>query len=222
MSPFFHKTGGAPGGASRQPAATLALIVALHLAALYFWPSATPPNADATGSQTDIAFIKPLEPAKAEPQPSPQKRPVRRRDPIVVPLASVPFVPSVQRETTVVVVSRQDDVAPVEAEVAAVPTHDDILFQARKDIGKIDRELRKTSLNLAERSTVLKPGERERLIAGAFIGRGPPPITEEVMADGRRRSRRGSMCAYKESNGLVGGRDVFSGGIKTRWEQCPK
>lgn len=61
---------------------------------------------------------------------------------------------------------------------------------------------------------------REREIAAAFGERGPPQVVEETMSDGRRRSRVGNKCTYKESNGLVGARDVFRDGVKTRWGGC--
>lgn len=196
----------------RRRASTLALIVALHLGAIFFWPRSGAPDAESASRQTDVVFVKQLERPTVAPAPGPQ-RPKQRRERIS---------PPVQRETTVVAIPRQATVPAVEPDPVVARSYDDMISQARQDVGKIDRELRKSSLNLAERTTVLQPGQRERLIAGAFVGGGPPPIIEDVLADGRLRSRRGGMCASKESNGLVGGRDVFSGGIKTKWEQCPK
>jgi hypothetical protein len=72
----------------------------------------------------------------------------------------------------------------------------------------------------ATRSNETAITRREREIAAAFGERGPPQVVEEVMSDGRRRSRVGNKCANKESNGLVGARDVFRDGVKTRWGDC--
>ena len=80
--------------------------------------------------------------------------------------------------------------------------------RALRAAGKVDRELRKTSLNVAERNLTIGKIEREL-----------------EMPDGRRMSKVvtafGRYCAYKESNGLVGGRDVFRDGVKTKIGPCP-
>lgn len=95
-----------------------------------------------------------------------------------------------------------------------------MMLQAKRDVGKIDRELRSASLDMAERHFSLTISKRERAIAAAHGGTGPTPIIEEVMNDGSRRSRMGNMCAQMESNALVGARDVFRDGVKTRWSRC--
>ena len=96
--------------------------------------------------------------------------------------------------------------------------------RALRAAGKVDRELRKTSLNVAERNLTIGKTQRELAIAGAFRG-GGTRIEELELSDGRRMSRVvtafGRYCAYKESNGLVGGRDVFRDGVKTKIGSCP-
>ena len=88
--------------------------------------------------------------------------------------------------------------------------------RALRAAGKVDRELRKTSLNVAERNLTI--GKAQRELASTRI-------EELELPDGRRMSKVvtafGRYCAYKESNGLVGGRDVFRDGVKTKIGPCP-
>ena len=88
--------------------------------------------------------------------------------------------------------------------------------RALRAAGKVDRELRKTSLNVAERNLTI--GKTQRELASTRI-------EELELPDGRRMSKVvtafGRYCAYQESNGLVGGRDVFRDGVKTKIGPCP-
>lgn len=199
----------------------LLAIALLHLALMVFWPRLQVPAADSARRETAIAFVKvlatPVRPAAAL-APQPKTLPPRRSAKAPVRTESAPRLP---RETTVVAIPEVVQPPPVEPQTDAAPSRVDVMAQALAAAGKVDREARQSSLNMAERKLVLAPSRRERLIGEAFIDRAPPRIVEEVMPDGRRRSRRGNMCAYKESNVLMGGRDVIRDGVKTRWEQCP-
>lgn len=101
-----------------------------------------------------------------------------------------------------------------------------IVERALRDAGKIDRELRKTSLNAAERKLTYGRTRHELVLAGALGGNEGTRIEEMETADGRRMSkvitRWGRYCAQKESNGLVGARDVFRDGVKTKITSCPR
>ena len=88
--------------------------------------------------------------------------------------------------------------------------------RALRAAGKVDRELRKTSLNVAERNLTI--GKAQRELASTRI-------EELELPDGRRVSKvisgSRSYCVFMESNGLVGGRDVFRDGVKTKVGPCP-
>lgn len=194
-------------------------IALLHLALMVFWPRHPVPAADSARRETAIAFVKVLAPpARLAPAPQPKTPPPRQAAKAPVLIKPVPRLP---HQTTVMAIPEPVQPPPSEPQTDAAPSRVDVMAQALAAAGKLDREARQSSLNVAERKLVLTPSRRERLIGEAFIERGPTRIIEEVMPDGRRRSRSGNMCAYKESNTLMGGRDVFRDGGKTRWEQCP-
>jgi hypothetical protein len=198
-------------GPSSRPLALL-LIVALHAVGVLCWPKRDANKASAARSrETAIAFVSMAAPV---PVPATPRRPVT---PVRAKPRKAPAPPEAMRliaPAPVPEVAAQAPLAPPQKSAA------DILRQARLDVGKIDRELRSASLDTAQRHLVLTPTKREQGIAAAFVERGPTKVVEEVMSDGRRRSRIGNKCAYMESNGLVGGRDVFRNGVRTRWERC--
>jgi hypothetical protein len=184
-------------------------IIVLHVAGVLLWPKRDTASVHATRSnETAITFVRlPVQlPAAAPVRPaSPARRQVRKSQSVAPePVMHVVAAPALPPE------------APAPAEKSAA----DILLQARRDVGKIDRDLRSASLDMAQRHLTVTLTRREREIAAAFGERGPPQVVEEVMSDGRRRSRVGNKCANKESNGLVGARDVFRDGVKTRWGDC--
>ena len=198
-------------------AAALALIVAVHIIVVLGWPKRTAPISQGSGRELDIAFImlpKKLSPPPARalrvPRPLPTEQ-VRRAKPVPASAPSMTLIPPAEEET-----APPAEVAPI------APSARAIVDQARSDVGAIDRELRKQSLDPALRHQKLHPGRFETAIAGAFKERGPARIIEEVLPDGSRRSRVGNMCASMESNSLSGGRDVFRDGVKTKWAQCPQ
>lgn len=203
---------------------TLLSMGLLHMALLVFWPRLSMPAADSARRETEITFVKVLAPPmRLAPQPKalpPQPKALLPLRAAALPAPTKP-PPRLPRESTVVAIPEQVQPTPVEPQPEAALSRDNVMAQALADVGKLDREARQSSLNMADRKLVLAPSRRERLIGDAFIARGPTRIVEEVMPDGRRRSRRGNMCAYMESNVLMGGRDVIRDGVKTRWEQCP-
>jgi len=190
-----------------------AVIVALHAAGLLWWPKreqATPGAMPAV----DVVFVAPPKAAPPRQLPAPRTATALQRTRERRPMQLV--VPQAVASPSPAPVPVPIEQAPAVAQTSA----DDVRRQARLDVGKIDRDMRAASLDMAERHLALNLSKRERGIADAFVERGPPKIVEEVMSDGRRRSRIGNSCAYMESNGLVGARDVFKNGVKTRWERC--
>jgi hypothetical protein len=193
----------------------LALIVAVHLLALLLWPQRAPERAVGKGRETAITFVLAPKPVQMATPPANVRGKSQPR--VRVPV-SAPVENAIRQLPTV------PDPDPIaEPEPAVVSKNvDEILGQARIDIGKIDREVRKASPDMAVRNVELHRPKLEMAIAGAFKERGPAKMEEVVLPDGRRMTRVGNMCAVKESNGLVGGRDVFKDGVKTRWQSCPR
>lgn len=188
----------------------LSLIVVLHIAGVLLWPQRDGGSRSAVlARETAVTFV-----SMPVPPPARSVPPVTPVRPRIRKAAPPPAIPALR------LIPAPEPVAPVEAEAPVPRSAADITLQAKRDVGKIDRDLRSASLNMAERHLSLTMTQRERAIAAAFGERGPPRVVEEVMSDGRRRSRVGNKCAYKESNGLVGARDVFRDGVKTRWGDC--
>lgn len=200
---------------SSERRGTLLLVGALHLALVLLWPRDSGSDQPlAARNESAVVFVKARSVPKDVASPQRQVRP-RLPNPLKLPVRREPamvFVPTPLTEAP----------APAAESVAPPAIAADILAQARRDVGKIDRDLRKSSLNIFARESVLTPSAREKAFAAAYVGGGLPPIVETVTNDGRRISRRGNMCAEKEHNGLVGGRDVFRDGAKTKWMSCPK
>jgi len=196
----------------------LLLIVALHVLAVWFLPSPSTsrggPKKQPESREIAISFVKPVPPAR---------RPVSVERAPAKPAARAPRRIASAPAMTLVPAPSVPEAAPAPIEPAAPEkTAADILNQAKADIGKVDRDLRNASPNMALRKIELHPTKLESGIAGAFKERGPQRMEEIIGPDGRRITKVGNMCAFKESNGLVGGRDVFKDGVKTRWQSCPK
>lgn len=188
-------------------------IAGMHIGALYFWPGPVRTD-DARRRETAVTFValapKPVVRPSAAARHAVRERPSRKAQspPVLAeptPMTVVPSVPAAP---------------PDEANIAVARSHDDIVDQAKLDVGKIDKELRKQRLDPGQRNTEFGPTRRERLIAGAMRHRGPLEQVETILPDGRRMSRVGNNCAVMESNGLVGARDVFKDGVKTKWSRC--
>ncbi|MES2325393.1 MAG: hypothetical protein V4633_24325 [Pseudomonadota bacterium] len=193
----------------------LAAIAVVHIVAVYFWPGRAPGNAHADRKELAITFVDlaPKEPAVAPAQPIAVRAAPARRLPAKVAVpepVAMTIVPAVQPPAPV------ETIAPVERGMH------DIMDQAKLDVGKIDKELRKQRLDPGQRNTQFGPTKRERLIAAAMHPRGPLEQVETILPDGRRMTRVGNNCAVMESNSLVGARDVFKDGVKTKWSRCNK
>lgn len=203
----------AAGRAPQQRWLAMLIIIALHVAGVLYWPQRQQGHAGPAREGEAAVFLVPerkqvptithMAAAASRHQPAARARPPKTE-------AQLPSIRLIPAEPALA------------AEAPPVPSRsaEQITLQAKRDIGKIDRELRQASLDMAQRNLVFNLSRREKGIAEAFIERGPPKIIEEVMSDGRRRSRIGNKCAYMESNGLVGARDVFKNGVRTVWGDC--
>lgn len=198
---------------------SLLLIVALHVLAAWLWPSRTIDRKHAPQRETAISFITHVPSAR---KPSASKPPAVARPPARRVRRAETRVHSEPQLTLVPAPAEPVAMTPPAEPAAPEKTADEILRQARADVGKIDRDLRSVSPDKSLRKIVLHPTKLESAFGAAFKERGPQRIEEIIGPDGRRITKVGNMCASMESNGLVGGRDVFKNGVKTRWQTCPK
>ncbi|SHH69945.1 hypothetical protein [Massilia sp. CF038] len=194
--------------------AAFVLILAFHILAIWLLPQRTRlDDVRTAATPLQITFVRPVAPAPAPvvslPSPVRNSKSVPRQP---KPVRAVPESPPAM----VLIPAPPVDQAP------AAPSAHDILQRARADLGRIDRAIRIQSPDPGARSIRAQTPRLEAAMASAFRERGPARIEELVLADGTRVSKVGNMCAFKESNSLTGGRDVFKDGIKTRWQTCPK
>ncbi len=188
-------------------------IVSMHVLVLVMWPGRVE-TIDTLRREMAITFVaiapKPAAAPTGAPRPIVRQAPARKK--VVRPAVAAPVFMTVVPPVQVA--------PPVDTSVPFERSKDDIVDQAKLDVGKIDQELRKQRLDPGQRNTEFGPTKRERLIAGAMRHRGPLEQVETILPDGRRMTRVGNNCAVMESNSLVGARDVFKDGVKTKWSRC--
>ncbi len=100
------------------------------------------------------------------------------------------------------------------------PIHEQLIADFKRDVGQIDRDLRRQSLNTAERTPVLTPTAMARGIGAAYIDRTPPKQEEVVLSDGTRVTRIGNTCYMKDNGGRTRGLDHITRGIPTVARAC--
>ena len=100
------------------------------------------------------------------------------------------------------------------------------LEAAKRSAGAVDRQLRKEAWNPRDKFVANAQSALAGRMAAAYQGNDGVTYEEVTLPDGRQMTKvhagGATYCAYKESNGLVGGRDVFKDGVKTAVSTCPK
>ncbi len=174
----------------------------------------------------------------AHSAPPQRDRPAPVSAAVLVPPAAVPPPPNAlprpdlpRQTSTSTPDPMQLDAAPAAA--ASARSADDILRQARRDIGKIDRELRQASLNRqiqAPADTKLTRLQKGFADAAAAV---PPkwfeaPKVEEIVDEGgygRKRYRvstaGGTYCVTYEGVNAPDGIDIMKNGIQSKFTTCP-
>lgn len=224
----------------------LGLIAALHLALLYGWRLEHPPHArvaddDGRGAIQWLTFAaapsRPAMPHARTRLPTPPagaSAPVPRA-PAAVPPHAAPADPA----PTVTVAPPLSSPLPLsfpptQPPAAAAPPSrgaDDILQQARRDIGRIDRDLRRQyhePLATAPADTPQKRMERGFAEAAAAVPNRwyeAAKITEMVDQGGRKIYKvvgaGGTYCVYADPNQAPGG-ETFQHGGGARTATCPR
>ena len=205
---------------SRSSAA--AATIALHLALIGLWQLAkvrqvTAPDADRT---PPIQWIKLPPPAPVQArhdEPAPPRAAAARAAAIAAKPATAAEPPALT-------------LVPAPAEPPARSAAD-ILGQARRDAGKIDRELRKESLN-----QIHAPADTPmtRLAAGIDAATAAPKLWEAPRVSdemdqgqyGRRiykvKGALGTYCIYNETNHAPDGLDSMKNGLHPKIMTCPR
>ena len=216
----------AQGGNSKRVA--LIAIVLAHILVIRIWPPTGEHQASRAVTRLPMILhlltLQPKEnPSRARPKKQSQERiaaAVKQHTTKAVsaqPVATTPPVvftrPIPEKNETSVESSHKD------IDVAA------IIQSAKRDIGKIDRELSGNRPKLYDEKPASLQSKLEKRISGAARTH-EDSIKETALSDGRRMTKvtRAGMvyCVYKENSaGLTGGRDTMSAGVRDKVTACP-
>ena len=214
----------AQGGNSRRIA--LIAIVLAHILAIRIWPPIS--QHQPSRAVTRLPMILHLLQEKENPSPArPKKQNQEPADaavkqhttksvsaqPVAIAAPVVIFPPIPEKDETSVESSHKDiDIA--------------VMIQAAKrDIGKIDRELPGDRPKLYDEKPASLQSKFEKGISGAARTH-EDSLEETALPNGRRMTkvtRSGVVyCVYKENSaGIIGGRDTMSEGVRDKVISCP-
>ncbi|MES2016512.1 MAG: hypothetical protein V4484_08445 [Pseudomonadota bacterium] len=201
----------------------MTITFALHLALLCAWQLARQPHKHAEAD--DASRIQWVRIAAPRPPKPPALPPVRVRSaPAPVQHAIASATPPTEPPEVA---------APVAIAAPAAPSAEQMLQQARRDLGKIDRDLRKEFPG----SRIKAPSDSPQLRLAKGIEHAAemapprwfeaPKVTEIIDPGGygRRRYRvitgGGTYCVTYESNHAPDGLDTMKNGIKPKITNCP-
>jgi hypothetical protein len=106
----------------------------------------------------------------------------------------------------------------------ASPPNGELLSNAKRDIGKIDRDLRKTFPKLLEAAPDSAQSRLEKGIAAAAKPN-TTSMEEITFPDGRRMTKvtgpDGTYCVRKEGAGATDGLDTMQNGVRAKTTNCP-
>ncbi len=222
-----------PPPSSQRRSIPIAVTLALHMVLLALWhmsrsASAPSPHAQYEPYELRLIALKPPRPQPAAAAPSkapPRPSTAAPRAPVMAPqsitkLAITPPAPPAEPATFA-------------APRAPTPSADAIMQQARRDVGKIDRDLRKAYPG----GPIKAPGDSPqiRLEKGIELAHdmAPPglfeaPKVKEIIDPGQYGRRRyrvitalGTYCLTHESNRGNDGQDVFTANRLPKKSNCP-
>ena len=205
----------------------LVFTIALHLLAIYFWPAMS--RHPAMRVPSDPALFVFLRPSQSPPMhiekselkkyevrgsaPPKQRRTSESRvEPLPITTASPGLPPS------------GSEANPQSANVPSTANRmDDILSITKRDIGKIDRDLRKEFPKLQG----VAPNSIQARLSNGIAAAAKPSATmmqEKVLSDGRRITKvsgpGGSYCVQTNSVGATDGVDQMQRGIPLKVTNC--
>lgn len=216
-------------GSSFKRTALIAIVL-VHILAIRFWSPASQhqlPRIRVIARPPMIVRLLTLQSNEnaslVRPKKQNQERidvPVKRHDAKIVPAQPVAITPPAVL------------IPPIleKNETSGESSHKDVniaamIRSAKRNIGKIDRELSGDRPKLYEAKPASLQSRLEKGISGAAKTR-EDSIEETALPDGRRITKvtRFGMvyCVYKENPaGLTGGRDTMSEGVRDKVTSCP-
>jgi hypothetical protein len=219
----------------------LAVAIAVHLALLYCWsmsrPIAPPAGDDAANPVAWLRFAAAAPKTAPPPLTNLPRLPALRSPARAVPDAAPVIAPTSTPPAALPIPatpSVDPFAAPAPTAAATGRSADDILQQARHDIGKIDRDLRKEfrgppiPARADTAQTRLQRGFDAAALAVPNHWYEAPKVVEMMDEGGYGRkiykviSPAGTYCIYFESNHAPDGIDVFQHGPNSKTATCPR
>ena len=200
----------------------------MHVLGFLLWPAPERARAPQTDAGRQITWL--TLPALPQPRPLPpvaQSAQPRRSPAAVAAARPAPGQARAPQAITLPAPAVTPAAPPPDPFAATPPrpTADDFGQALRNSAGAADRQLRRESWNprdkiIASSQTVLARG-----LGAAFRGNDGLSQENVITPDGRTMSKMraggSTYCAAMQSNGQVGGRDVFKDGVKTEISNCP-
>lgn len=205
--------------------AGLAATLALHLALLYGWHLARQDPKAETEDTVRIQWVKVQPPRPVKPAPALTRAPVK-------PKAARQPAPVAARIPQAAVIASEAITQPP-AETPPARSVDDMMRQARKDLGKIDQELRKEFPGARIKAPPDSPQVRLEKGIEEAADMAPPkwyeaPKVKEIIDPGgygRKRYRvitaNRTYCITVESNRAPDGIDSMQKGLMPKLTTCP-
>lgn len=202
--PSFHN-------GKQGPLAWLALSLAVHLLAIRLWPQAP--------VQVALPVLPPIE-VHLKTMPVPERK--------LSPSEAIPArVPQPVRQTPQERAPNETSTPSAAPAIEAAPepasrNSDQLILDAKRSIGKIDRELRR------EFPAGVQPSAPSKLERGIAAAARPdrPGMAEKLLPDGRKITKvsgpGGTYCVIESTVGTPGGVDQLQRGVQQRTTSCDK
>ncbi len=221
-----------PALAPRHRLIGVAATVVVHLALVLWWLLARQPGPDTDGTPAEAIQWVDVRPRPAvvtappAPAPAPRKPPAAPRNMLARPAPAAPAA-----TVAAVAAPQETPVAPVAPAPPAKSAYD-MMQQARRDIGKIDKEIKKEFPEQHIKKPLDTPQARLEKGFDLAAEMAPPKwyekakVTELIDAGGYGRKRyrvitaQGTYCMTYESNHSPNGQDPFTRGMKPKMTNC--
>lgn len=127
--------------------------------------------------------------------------------------------------TDKIVVPTHEKIPTSIAPPTAIPSADDMILNAKRDIGKINRELRNAFPKLPPATVDTAQSRLEKGIAAAAKSQALG-MEELTLSDGRKMTKvvgsGGTYCISTDSVGASDGIDYMQSGVKKKMTNCPR
>jgi hypothetical protein len=204
----------------------VAATIAVHLLLIGGWLLTRQASVDGTGAPAEAIQWVDVKPPEARAARAPQAVAPARKEPVARRVIAAPAAPQVQ---AVVSAPAPEPAAPT----PAARSVDDMLQQARRDLGKIDKDLKKEFPQRGIRAPI--DTAQKRLVKGIELANElaprkwyePTKITEVIdpSGEGRRRYRvitaGGTYCMTYDGVGTPNGRDHGTQPSTPKMTNCP-